>query len=359
MTPQAPEIFQRPLAEIQLGSVPPPRHSPEFEQAVIYHFAMHYAAKGWSTVVTVDDEFVRVVAVPEQGIEPKRYVLGLLGHGFLEDALPLLEALHGMVDDAEIAYNYGICLSELGRIQDSVAPLEKCIQLDPQYTNAFVGLGVAYTKLGRHEDAERVLRKAIALEPENAYAKRNLAGVLFYGGKAVEALPYFRQAVSLAPDQIETQMGLAQCLEQLGDEYRKEADKLYADITRRFPDHPLTETARQALTKIAHTVLHAAVDGNVRIDAVTYMQSALKKFSKMPKPQVGQITMEIAVLGRSGLSINDPDKRYALESLPGDFSGLQLLSMMHVGIRMFDPKVDTGSGLDREYDVAKGMRGKQ
>ncbi len=355
MTPQAPEIFQRPLADIELGNVPPPRHSPEFEQAVIYHFAMHYAAKGWSAVITVDDEFVRVVAVPEQGIEPKRYVLGLLQNGFLEDALPILEALYGMVDDAEIAYNYGICLSELGRIQESVAPLEKCIRLDPQYAHAYVGLGVAYTKLGRHEDAERVLRKAIALEPENAYAKRNLAGVLFYGGKASEALPYFRQAVSLAPDQIETQMGLAQCLEQLDGEYRKEADKLYADITRRFPDHPLAETARQARSQIAHTDLHAAVSGNVRLDAVTYMQSALEKFSSMPKQQVGQITMGIAMLGRSGLSINDPDKRYTLESLPGEFSGLQLLSMMHVGIRMFDPKVDTGSGLDREYDVAKGM----
>lgn len=281
----------------------PPRHSPEFEQAVIYHFAMHYAAKGWSAVVTVDGEFVRVVAVPEQGIEPKRYVLGLLQNGFLEDALPILEALYGMVDDAEIAYNYGICLSELGRIQESVAPLEKCIQLDPQYTHACVGLGVAYTKLGRHGDAERMLRKAIALEPENAYAKRNLAGVLFYSGKASEALHYFRQAVSLAPDQIETQMGLAQCLEQLGGEYCKEADKLYADIARRFPDHPLTETARQARTKIAHTDLHAAVGGNVRMDAVTYMQSALERFSSMPKQQVGQITMEIALLGRSGLSL--------------------------------------------------------
>jgi hypothetical protein len=28
---------------------------------------------------------------------------------------------------------------------------------------------------------------------------------------------------------------------------------------------------------------------------------------------------------------------------------------MHVGMKMFNPDVDTGSGLDREYAIAKGM----
>ena len=93
----------------------PPRGSPDFDQAVIARYALEYASKGWNAVVTVDDEFVRVVAIPEHGIDPKKYVLGLLQHRYLEDALPILEALYGMLDDAEIAYNYGICLSELGK----------------------------------------------------------------------------------------------------------------------------------------------------------------------------------------------------------------------------------------------------
>jgi hypothetical protein len=73
---------------------------------VIARYALEYASKGWNAVVTVDDEFVRVVAVPEHGIDPKKYVLGLLQHRYLDDALPILEALYSMVDDAEIAYNY-------------------------------------------------------------------------------------------------------------------------------------------------------------------------------------------------------------------------------------------------------------
>lgn len=64
----------------------PPRGSPDFDQAVITRYALEYASKGWNAAVTVDEEFVRVVAVPENGIDPKKYVLGLLQHRYLEDA---------------------------------------------------------------------------------------------------------------------------------------------------------------------------------------------------------------------------------------------------------------------------------
>jgi tetratricopeptide (TPR) repeat protein len=125
---QAPEIFQKPIAAINMTGLPP-RGRPGFDQAVIARYALEYASKGWNAVVTVDDEYVRVVAVPEHGIDPKTYVLGLLQNRYLEDALPILEALYGMLDDADIAYNYGICLSELGRIEESIKPLERCVNI--------------------------------------------------------------------------------------------------------------------------------------------------------------------------------------------------------------------------------------
>lgn len=78
----------------------------------------------------IDPEGLAFDAVPDNSIDPKQYALGLLQHRYLEDALPILEALYGMIDDAEIAYNYGICLSELGRIDESVKPLERCVHLD-------------------------------------------------------------------------------------------------------------------------------------------------------------------------------------------------------------------------------------
>ena len=48
-----------------------------------------------STSERLNDAFVRVVAVPEHGVEPKAYVLGLLQNGFLADLLPVKEGEGG------------------------------------------------------------------------------------------------------------------------------------------------------------------------------------------------------------------------------------------------------------------------
>ena len=233
------------------------------------------------------------------------------------------------------------------------------MHLDHEYTNAYVGLGVAYTRLGRNEDAERALREAIHQDPENAYAKRNLAAVLARSGKGAEALPFFRQAASLAPNDAAAQLGLAQCLDELGGEHRKEADTVYSEIGRRFADHPVAEIAKKSRNKIANEQLHDTVDGKVRMDAVFYMQGAMDQFAGKSKHEIGQIVMEIGLLGQGGLQVNKPEFRYTLKNLPGEFSGLQLLSIMHAGMRLFDQNVDTGTGLDREYELAIAMRGKK
>ena len=63
----APEIFQIPLDQID-PAIAPPNTKPgatEFEQAVIMHYVLRYAGKGWQAMVTVDNGFVRVLAIPQ------------------------------------------------------------------------------------------------------------------------------------------------------------------------------------------------------------------------------------------------------------------------------------------------------
>ena len=356
MNKQAPEIFQRPLTSLDLTGLPPTTDS-GFEDAVIMQFAMQYAAKGWTAAVVVSDGMVRVVAVPQQGIDPKTYLLGLLSHGYIEDALPGLEAMYGMVDDPDICFNYGVALSELGHVEESLVPLSKCLKLDRSYDNAAIAIGVSLSKLKRYDEAEVVLKAAAKIQPDNALVKQNLAATLARAGKYMEALPYFRQAASLAPDNPAVLMGLARCLDSI-DAHQKEALKVYKDIVKKFPDSQLAESAKQNLNRAGNADLRKVVDDGYRPDAVEYMMGAMKRFAEIPREQVGRVTMEIAQLGETGLEINNPLKRYSLTNLDGDFSGLQLLCYMHVGMALFDPKVDCGSGLQREYEMAKGMTGK-
>ncbi len=128
-------------------------------------------------------------------------------------------------------------------------------------------------------------------------------------------------------------------------------------IIARFPDHPVAEMARADQTRVAHDVLRSRTTG-LRMDVVTYIIDALRRFAAMNQQDVGKMTLEIATLGESGLEINDPRQRYQIKSAPGEeFTGLQLISMMHAGVRQFQKGADTGADFDAEYAMALSMSG--
>ena len=91
------------------------------------------------------------------------------------------------------------------------------------------------------------------------------------------------------------------------------------------------------------------------MDAVINMNNAMRQFAETDRQAIGRIVLEIARLGESGLKINEPEVRYTLDSLQGDFSGLELLCLMHVGFQQLQPWGDCGSGLDQEYELALEM----
>ena len=71
-----------------------------------------------------------------------------------------------------------------------------------------------------------------------------------------------------------------------------------------------------------------------------------------------QITLKIALKGQTGLNINDAEAKYTLKSLPGQFSGIHLISIMYVGMKELDPDMNPGVDLSAEYDAAKLMQNK-
>lgn len=355
--PKAPEIFKHRLDEIKLEGLPE-RNSPSFEDAVLQSIALKYATRGYTAAIIIQDGNALGVAVPQEGVEPKKYVLGLLEHGFLEDALPALEIMSEMFQDPDIHYNYGLCLSELGRVNDSIPPLQECLNLDPNYANAHAALGYSFIKLGDLENAEQTLRHASKIIPNDPWINRNLAGLLVKQGKHDQAKPFFERALAINPNDTGIIYGLALSLEKLGPENYERAIDLYQQIIQLEPNSPIAEESKKSVSQLAQINMKSKVDGNLRIDAVMYMQSAIETFEKMNQQQINETVFEIARLGEGGLTINNPEKRYQLKSLDGDFSGLQLLSMMHVGLKLIDPSIDSQSGLDAEYKVAKEISGK-
>ena len=89
-----------------------------------------------------------------------------------------------------------------------------------------------------------------------------------------------------------------------------------------------------------------------RADAVFYCLGALNYFKDKSTKEVQTVTFEIGLKGQSGLDINDPEKTYQIKSMPGTFTGLQLVCYMYVGFRIISPEADVGIDLSEEYRTA-------
>jgi len=249
--------------------------------------------------------------------------------------------------NAEVLYNLGMCFTELGQSDKAITALEKAIEYNPKQANSYVALGYAHIRMGENETAMRMLNKALDLDPDNTYAMRNLGGLFGKTGDMKQSLFYLNKAYNLDPSDANTVYGLAYCYHQLED-YQK-ADRHYHEVLDMDTPSELKELARDGLREIA--MIHLKSKG-LRMDAVMYMVSALELFERETEDRVKEISFEIALKGRGGLDINNPDKKYTLNSLPGIFTGLQLVSYMYVGFKKIAPDQDIGVDLSQEYAMA-------
>jgi len=274
--------------------------------------------------------------------------LELLKAGRIRDGMHILEDLRNSdPDNVNILYNLGMCYSELGNFEKSVEILEKCVDLTPRHANALTALGYSYSRKGENEKAIAKLNEALQIDPDNFTALKNCGATLAKLGKYSEAISYMEKAARLSPDSPEVLYGLGLAHREAGNQ--KTADELFKKIIAENRDSETTELAMTARREIA---LETFKSKGFRIDAVMYCLGALELFSSRPRNEIFSIVSEIAFLGRSGLDINNPAKKYQLKSLEGEFTGQQLVCYMYVGFRILDENVDIGADLSTEYKAA-------
>ncbi len=279
----------------------------------------------------------------------------LLKSGRLREGTELLENLVGNdPENVGVLYNLGMCYSELGIIDKSIETLEKCVRLAPEHANALTALAFSYSRKGDHEKALAKLKIALEIDPDNFFALKNYGAVLAKLGRHEEAIACLEKANRLVPDSPEVLYGLALAYQEKGD--LKTADELFKKVVQADKDAKISELARTARREIAMQTLKSK---GLRVDAVMYCLGALELLSSKPRNEIQLITSEIAFLGRRGLDINSPEKKYHLNSLTGDFTGLHLVCYMYVGFRILDEELDIGADLSSEYKAALRLFSKQ
>ena len=172
-------------------------------------------------------------------------------------------------------------------------------------------------------------------------------------------MAHLRKALQQLPDDPQAIFGLATALEQVGTrEADEEADRHYQRFIQEHPTSPMAEQAEKARTAFAHKRLKVSSVGGFRPDVMMFISSALLTFKSLGPQKRKEIALEIAMLGRDGLDINDPDDKYTLKALPGKFSGLHLLAIMYTAFRQIDPTMDTGADFSAEFKAATEMQTK-
>lgn len=289
----------------------------------------------------------------------KRHALALLKEGAAAQARPIIETLlkRGK-PDSDLALNYAMALSDLGLAQDAVGLLERLAQAEPGNASAWNALGVAYWKLERLDEAGKALERAYALAPEDGHVLKN-HGALLLKRSVSDARPILAKAAELLPNDQSALYNLGLCLHRTGD-----FEKAFGVLRRAVDVSPysaLAETCRELLSQWSMENLRQEAPAGVKMDAVMYCLAALRGFAGMDEARRKSITAEIALLGRDGLDIAGSDKKYSLRTMPGKFSGLELLAWMYAGMKQLAPGADPGIDLGREYDLAmdlfKGRKG--
>jgi superkiller protein 3 len=164
-------------------------------------------------------------------------------------------------------YNLGMALINTKNLDESIKVFTDLSLINPQYANAYIGLGESYGKKGLFKESVSVYQKAVELDPNNVIVLCNLGnalhqikeykkaltyfdraieinpgfvvahsnrGTTLYGmGRNKEAIKSFQKALALQPDLPEAQNNLGVVLSDLGKE--KEANQHFSEAVRLSP----------------------------------------------------------------------------------------------------------------------------
>jgi tetratricopeptide (TPR) repeat protein len=133
-----------------------------------------------------------------------------------ESLIPNQKAVDLDPKDAEAQIILGSTLQELRRLEDAEATYRKAIALKPDFAAAHYCLGTTQQALGRLGDAEGSYRNSIAHNPNFPEAHVNLGITLRNLGRSEEAVACFKKAIALNPDLAEAHFNLGISLQELG-----------------------------------------------------------------------------------------------------------------------------------------------
>ncbi|HLL20865.1 MAG TPA: tetratricopeptide repeat protein [Kofleriaceae bacterium] len=158
------------------------------------------------------------------------------------------------------ARHYTLC--ELGRRSEARADLERAVEVDPRYADAWNNLGVERQRIGDSAGALEAYHRCREANAQHGHVTRNLATLYLEIGASAAALPLFRELLPGAPDDPWLHRQIAMCQLESGD-----ASGARATLDARFenPAHP-RDTAMYILRALALRGVGQVAAANADLD---------------------------------------------------------------------------------------------
>jgi tetratricopeptide (TPR) repeat protein len=139
---------------------------------------------------------------------------------------PMLEQLL-IIDDRnpEVHYMAGTLAFEKGQLKKAMAAFRKSLSIDPNFTDASIGLSIILNDLGRYRDGKRVFEEAYALMKQKdasgsepyvneklANKHEELADLYFLYKRYEEALENYNRAADFSKNHLNFKLKAVDCL---------------------------------------------------------------------------------------------------------------------------------------------------
>lgn len=119
---------------------------------------------------------------------------------FEQSVAPMQKAVDLMPGKAELHSNLGTTFHRLGRLKEAEASYRKALTIQTDHAQAVFNLGVVLTDQNRLDDAAQCFAKACALDPSDTLSRYKLGLIFYTQGKLIQAEAAYRGALEISPN---------------------------------------------------------------------------------------------------------------------------------------------------------------
>jgi len=113
-------------------------------------------------------------------------------------------------------FNLALSLADVGRDDEAIEYYTRTLQLDPNRSDAHLGLGAVFFNKGKTDQAIGCFTEALRIKPEYPRALVSLGVALASEGRLDEAISCYRRAIRIKPDYLDAHMNLGDALKSKG-----------------------------------------------------------------------------------------------------------------------------------------------